>query len=61
VPGNPLHGKQIINGIYYYNNQPVHFSNYAHDPAFPSSSDVKKMLRTEVGLHLLKKHDELPR
>jgi uncharacterized protein YgbK (DUF1537 family) len=61
VPGNPLHGKQVINGIYYYNNQPVHLSNYAHDPGFPlSSSDVKKMLRTDAPIHLLKKHEDLP-
>jgi uncharacterized protein YgbK (DUF1537 family) len=62
VPGNPLHGKQIINGVYYYNNQPVHLSNYANDPAFPVlSSNVIQMLRAEVGLHLLKKQDELPK
>lgn len=61
VPGNPLHGKQIIDGIYYYNNRPVHLSNYAHDPGFPViSSDVKKMLRTDSAIHLLKHSETMP-
>lgn len=61
VPGNPLHGKQIIDGIYYYNNRPVHLSNYANDPGFPVvSSHVREMLRTDTYIHLLKSTDILP-
>jgi uncharacterized protein YgbK (DUF1537 family) len=61
VPGNPLHGKTIVDGIYYYQDKPVHLSNYANDPAFPvKSSDVKKMLRANGSVQLLKKHQDMP-
>jgi uncharacterized protein YgbK (DUF1537 family) len=61
VPGNPLHGKTIVDGVYYYQDKPVHLSNYANDPAFPvKSSDVKKMLRANGSIQLLKKHQEMP-
>lgn len=61
VPGNPLHGKTIVDGIYYYQDKPVHLSNYANDPGFPvTSSDVKQMLRANGSVQLLKQHQELP-
>ncbi|GAB3917586.1 four-carbon acid sugar kinase family protein [Mucilaginibacter boryungensis] len=61
VPGNPLHGKTIVDGIYYYQDKPVHLSNYANDPGFPvTSSDVKTMLRANGSIQLLKNHQQLP-
>jgi uncharacterized protein YgbK (DUF1537 family) len=61
VAGNPSHGKTIIDGAYYYLDQPVHLSNYANDPAFPvKSSDVKIMLRANGSVQLLKSHQPLP-
>ncbi|MDR6944412.1 four-carbon acid sugar kinase family protein [Mucilaginibacter pocheonensis] len=61
VPGNPQHGKKVINGIYYYNGKPVHLSNYAHDPAFPViSSNVRVMLRANETLPILKTDERLP-
>jgi uncharacterized protein YgbK (DUF1537 family) len=61
VAGNPSHGKTIINGVYYYQDKPVHLSNYANDPGFPvTSSDVKTMLRANGNVQLLKSHQPLP-
>ncbi|MES2275536.1 MAG: four-carbon acid sugar kinase family protein [Bacteroidota bacterium] len=61
VPGNPSHGKTIIDSVYYYQGQPVHLSNYANDPAFPvKSSDVKTMLRANGHLQILKSHQPIP-
>jgi len=61
VPGNPSHGKQVINGVYYYNKQPVHLSSYADDPGFPvRSSDVKQMLRANNTVTLIKHTDAIP-
>ncbi|MEN0053350.1 MAG: four-carbon acid sugar kinase family protein [Mucilaginibacter sp.] len=60
VPGNPLHNKKVKDGIYYYNNQPVHLSNYAIDPAFPVvSSNVNHMLRANDRLPIAKSNEKL--
>jgi uncharacterized protein YgbK (DUF1537 family) len=61
IPGNVQHGKKVIDGIYYFNNVPVHLSNYSVDPAFPvTSSNVRHMLRADDDLPLLKTHEKLP-
>lgn len=61
VPGNPSHDKKIVDGIYYYQEEPVHQSSYANDPGFPVvSSHVRHMLRADAGLHLLKTGEMLP-
>jgi uncharacterized protein YgbK (DUF1537 family) len=61
VPGNPHHNKKVKDGIYYYNDHPVHLSNYSIDPAFPViSSNVSDMLRADGTLPILKTHEKLP-
>jgi len=61
IPGNPSHEKKIVDGIYYYKNEPIHLSDYAHDPAFPATtSNVKEMLRAANSINLLKTGEELP-
>lgn len=61
IPGNPLHEKKIVDGIYYYKNEPIHLSDYANDPAFPATtSNVKEMLRAANPINLLKPGEELP-
>lgn len=61
IPGNPFHEKKIVDGIYYYKDEPIHLSNYAHDPAFPATtSNVKEMLRAADPISLLKTGEELP-
>jgi uncharacterized protein YgbK (DUF1537 family) len=60
IPGNPLHEKKIVDGIYYYKDEPIHLSNYAHDPAFPATtSNVKEMLKAANPVSLLKAGEEL--
>jgi uncharacterized protein YgbK (DUF1537 family) len=59
IPGNPHHNKWVKDSIYYYNNQPVHLSNYAIDPAFPViSSKVCEMLRVN-NIISAKPHEKL--
>jgi uncharacterized protein YgbK (DUF1537 family) len=61
IPGNIQHGKKVIDGIYYFNDKPVHLSGYSVDPAFPvTSSNVRHMLRADDNLPLLKTHEKLP-
>lgn len=61
IPGNPSHEKKIVDGIYYYKNEPIHLSNYANDPAFPATtSNVKEMLRAAGPIEVLKTGEELP-
>lgn len=61
IPGNPSHEKKIVDGIYYYKNEPIHLSDYANDPAFPATtSNVKEMLRAANPINLLKTGEELP-
>lgn len=61
VAGNPSHNKTIVNGVYYFEDQPVHLSNFANDPSFPAiSSDVKTILRTDDEIHVLKQHEPIP-
>ena len=60
VPGNPQHNKKVKDGIYYYNDQPVHLSNYSIDPAFPvTSSNVRNMLCADETLPVLKPNEKL--
>jgi uncharacterized protein YgbK (DUF1537 family) len=61
IPGNPSHQKKIVDGIYYYKNEPIHLSDYANDPAFPATtSNVKEMLGATNPINLLKTGEELP-
>ncbi|WP_439697336.1 four-carbon acid sugar kinase family protein [Mucilaginibacter sp. AW1-7] len=61
IPGNPLHEKKIVDGIYYYKDEPIHLSDYANDPVFPATtSNVKEMLRAANPINLLKTGEELP-
>lgn len=61
IPGNPSHAKKVIDGVYYYKDEPIHLSNYAHDPTFPATtSNVKEMLRASDTVSVLKTGDELP-
>jgi uncharacterized protein YgbK (DUF1537 family) len=61
IPGNIQHGKKVIDGIYYFNNKPVHLSGYSVDPAFAvTSSNVRHMLRADDDLPLIKPHEKLP-
>lgn len=61
IPGNIQHGKKVIDGIYYFNDKPVHLSGYSIDPAFPvTSSNVRHMLKADDDLPLLKTHEKLP-
>ncbi|WDF81359.1 four-carbon acid sugar kinase family protein [Mucilaginibacter sp. KACC 22773] len=61
IPGNPLHEKKIVDGIYYYRDEPIHLSDYANDPVFPAiTSNVKEMLRAANSINLLKTGEELP-
>ncbi|QKJ31374.1 four-carbon acid sugar kinase family protein [Mucilaginibacter mali] len=61
VAGNPSHNKTIVDGVYYYEDQPVHLSNFANDPCFPAiSSDVKTILRTDDEIHVLKQDEPIP-
>lgn len=59
VPANPDLGRTIQNGIYFFNNKPVHESSFSIDPEFAiTSSDVPKMLKAPV--HMLKLSSPLP-
>lgn len=61
IPGNPEHGKRVVNGTYYYKNIPVHLSNYSVDPDFPAtSSNVRTMLRAGENLPLFKPNEKIP-
>lgn len=46
IAANPALGRSIVKGTYYYNDEPIHQSNFSQDPEFPvKSSDVLEMLR----------------
>lgn len=61
ITGNPLHDKKVVDGVYYYQDKPIHLSSYAHDPAFPcTTSNVMEMLRADGPVKLLKIGEELP-
>ncbi|TDH27478.1 four-carbon acid sugar kinase family protein [Segetibacter sp. 3557_3] len=48
VAANPLLGRTIKNGEYYFQSQPIHQSSFAHDPEFPiRSSRITDMLRAD--------------
>jgi uncharacterized protein YgbK (DUF1537 family) len=62
VPANPTLGRTIVDGIYYFNGQPVHLSSFANDPEFAvKSSDINDMLRAnDTLIYMLKPNDNLP-
>lgn len=39
LPANPSLGRQIIDGIYYVNQQPITQTPFSYDPEFPAKSD----------------------
>jgi uncharacterized protein YgbK (DUF1537 family) len=50
VPANPALGRTMVNGIYYYNDHPIHLSSFSKDPEFAiKSSKVLEMLRANGG------------
>jgi len=61
IPGNPSHRKTVVDGIYYYQEAPVHRSSFAHDPAFPiSASHVHHLLRADENVQVLAQKALLP-
>ncbi len=51
VPSNPAYGREIKNGIYYVNDQPVHLTGFSDDPEFAlETSNVLEMLGVLKGL-----------
>lgn len=61
IPGNPSHRKTVVDGVYYYQDEPVHLSSYAHDPGFPiSASHVHHLLRANASVQILKQKAPLP-
>lgn len=56
VAANPLLGRTIRDGKYFYNDDPIHLSSFSNDPEFAiKNSDVFKMLRTDDKTVQLKK------
>jgi uncharacterized protein YgbK (DUF1537 family) len=61
VPGNPHHSKKLIGDTFYYNDAPIHLSDFAYDPTFPAlSSNIVELLRADEKIRLVKKDDKLP-
>lgn len=51
VPANPNLGRTIRNGVYFFNDQPIHESGFSVDPEFAIvSSDVRDMLKAAVSV-----------
>jgi D-threonate/D-erythronate kinase len=49
IPANPALGRQIIDGIYLLNNQPIHLTGFSKDPEFPvTTSRVTEMIPSNV-------------
>jgi uncharacterized protein YgbK (DUF1537 family) len=61
VPGNPHHSKKLISDTFYYNDSPIHLSDFANDPTFPAiSSNIMELLRAAKTIQLVKPGEELP-
>ncbi|WPU97431.1 four-carbon acid sugar kinase family protein [Mucilaginibacter sp. cycad4] len=61
VPGNPHHSKKLIGDTFYYNEEPIHLSDFANDPTFPAlSSNIIELLRADEKIQLIKKGEKLP-
>jgi len=63
VAANPSLGRTIVDGIFYYNDKPIHKSSFSNDPEFAiTSSNVMEMLRVENdSATLIKKGDKFGR
>jgi D-threonate/D-erythronate kinase len=61
VPANPLLGRTIKHGQYFFNGQPIHETSFSTDPEFPiRSSSVVDMLGADSTLiHIASKNGEL--
>lgn len=61
APANPALGRTIQNGIYLYNNKPLHLSSFSNDPEFAIiTSDVIQMLNAPGVVSVSKKDGVLP-
>lgn len=63
VPANPGLGRRLVNGIYYYYNQPIHLSSFSKDPEFAiTTSEVLGILGANQmrSVLLLKSQEPMP-
>jgi uncharacterized protein YgbK (DUF1537 family) len=61
VAANPSHNRSVINGEYLLDNKPLHLSDFANDPEFPTrSSHVRDILENSIlPVHIRKHHDHI--
>lgn len=60
LPANPHLGRTIVDGTYYFHNNPIHLSSFSHDPEFAiTSSNVTAMLRSSNTSVHVRKWDEI--
>jgi uncharacterized protein YgbK (DUF1537 family) len=59
LPANPHLGRTIVNGQYLVNGQPLHQTNFAHDPEFPARTSSVTGLLEGKGVNIYsQKHSE---